>query len=274
MVEVGASSVARNDRARNDRARSDLADLALRVAPLALATDQRLAGPPALQPVLPEGGLQRGWSVAVQGCGAWSLASALAAPVHDRDGWVAVVGAPAFGLAAAASYGLRLDRVVVVDPPPSGRWAAVVAALVDAVDVVLVAPDDPVPGQDVRRLRARARERGALLIHLDGAGTWPEPADVVLTVTASRWEGLEDGHGHLRARRVAVTGSGRRLPGRPRQVELWLPDVRGALAPAQPAPVPGHGGRARSGRDRTWDDSGQLDGDGAAGAVPMLDRAG
>ena len=267
MVEVDAPSVARND----------LADLAERVAPLALASDQRLAVPAPLQPVLPDGGLQRGWSVAVQGCGAWSLASALVAPAQDCDGWVVVVGAPAFGLVAAAGYGLRLDRMVVVDQPPTGRWAAVVAALVDAVDVVLVAPDAPVAARDARRLRARARERGALLVHLDAAATWPEPADVVLTVTGSRWEGLEDGHGHLRARRVAVTGSGRRLPGRPRRVELWLPDLHGTLAPAQPASgpvaVPGHARSGTDDRDRAGA-ARDRSGSGGAGGVPVLDRAG
>lgn len=222
-----------------------LSQLADRVAPVTLATEQRLAGPAALHPVLPEGGLQRGWSVAVEGMGAWSIAAALVAPVQGSEGWAAVVGVPAFGLVAASGYGFRLDRVVVVDQPPPGRWAAVVAALVDAFDVVLVAPPSVVAARDARRLRARARERGALLVHLDGGRTWPEAVDVGLRVGPSRWEGLEPGHGHLRARRVVVTGTGRRLPGTPRRSELWLPgpDGRLAVAPprhqsARPVPVP------------------------------------
>lgn len=209
-----------------------LAPLADRVAPVTLAVERRLPVPGPLAPVLPDGGLQRGWSVGVAGPAAWSLAAALVAPVQAAEGWVAVVGAPAFGLVAATGYGFRLDRVVLVDQPPPGRWSAVVAALVDAVDVVLVAPAAAVPGRDARRLRARARERGAVVVHLDGGRTWPEAADVVLEAGDARWEGLGVGHGHLRARRVVVTGTGRRLPGRPRRTELWLPGPDGALAPA------------------------------------------
>jgi hypothetical protein len=225
-----------------------LAPLAERVAPVTLAVERRIPGPDALLPVLPEGGLQRGWSVAVEGSGSWSLAAALVAPLQVGDGWVGVVGAPAFGLVAATGYGFRLDRVALVDQPPTGRWAAVVAALVDGFDAVLVDPAGGVPARDARRLRARARERGAILVHLDGARTWPEAADVVLRVEESRWEGLEEagpdgapspgGHGHLRARRVAVTGSGRRLPGRPRRTEVWLPGPGGGLVATDPASTP------------------------------------
>jgi hypothetical protein len=236
-----------------------LAALADRVSPLALAGEQRLTGPAPLGPVLPEGGLQRGWSVAVDGVGSWSLAAGVAGAL---DGWVAVVGAPAFGLAAAAGYGLGLDRVVVVDQPPAGRWAAVVAALVDAVDVVLLAPEATVAGRDARRLRARARERGVVLVHLDGARTWPEPADVTLVVSDARWEGLEQGHGHLRARRVVVTGSGRRLPGRPRTTEVWLPGPDGALAATAAGAERRSGSGPRPGGRPTGD------------LVPVLDRAG
>jgi hypothetical protein len=210
-----------------------LAPLAERVAPVALAVERRLPGPGALAPVLPDGGLQRGWSVAVAGPGAWSLAAALTAPIQADDGWVAVVGAAAFGLVAATGYGFRLDRVLLVDQPPPGRWAVVVAALVDAVDVVVVHPPAGIAGRDARRLRARARERGAILVHLDGGRTWPEAADVALEVTDARWEGVEAGHGHLRARRVALAGSGRRLPGRSRRTEVWLPGAGGGLVPVE-----------------------------------------
>lgn len=229
-----------------------LASLADRVAPVTLAAEQRLSPPPPLQPVVPEGGLQRGWSLAVAGVGSWSLASALVAPIQAADRWAAVVGAPAFGLTAAAGYGVRLDRVLVVDQPPADRWATVVAALVDAVDVVLVAPGGTVARRDARRLQARARERGAVLIHLDGGRSWPDAPDVALTVERAWWEGIEVGHGHLRARRAVVAGSGRRLPGPVRRTELWLPAPDGSLATA-----------IRAEDDRRAPDE-----------VPALDRAG
>jgi hypothetical protein len=76
----------------------------------------------------------------------------------------------------------------------------VVAALLDAVDVVLVRPPAGLPAGQARRLAARARERGAVLVPL---GTWSEPADLRLAVAASAWHGLGQGHGSLASRGVA-----------------------------------------------------------------------
>ena len=55
-----------------------------------------------------------------------------------------------------------------------------VAALLDACDVVLARPPAHLKAADARRLTARARERGAVLV-VAGAG-WPEAAEVQLTV--------------------------------------------------------------------------------------------
>ena len=72
---------------------------------------------------------------------------------------------------------------------------------------------------------------------------WPEAADVSLTVAATAWEGLGQGHGHLRARRVVVEAAGRRGADRPRRAELWLPGPGGVLAAAPPTPSPRCGRR-------------------------------
>jgi hypothetical protein len=141
---------------------------------------------------------------------------------------------PGLGLAAAAELGVALERVAVVDPPEPGAWPGVVAALLGAFDVVLVAPGHRLSHQTVRRLAARARERGSVLVPVTGpagrfAGGWPEAPELRLGVVAARWEGLGAGHGHLRARRVTVEATGRRGLARPRRVDLLLPGPSGGV---------------------------------------------
>jgi hypothetical protein len=181
----------------------------------------------ALAPLLPERALKRGTTATVVGSGgATSLALALVAAGSAAGSWVAAVGLPALGLAGAGEVGVALERLVLVAEPSPREWATVVAALVDAVDLVLVRPSHRVKPADVRRLAARARERGSVLVQAGGRSGF-EGADLRLAVTASAWEGLGMGHGHLQARRLEVEVSGRRELSRPRHVALWLPDHHG-----------------------------------------------
>lgn len=208
-----------------------------RARPTALARERVLPVAEPLQPLVP-GGLARGTSVQVSGgengVGSTSLALALLAGPSAAGSWVAAVGVPTLGLAAAAGFGIDLGRLVLVAPPPAREWGTVVATLLDAFDVVLARPplDGRVGAGDARRLAARARERGSVLVRLAGEQRWPEAAELSLAVTATTWEGLGRGHGHLRARRATVVSSGRRGHARPRRVELWLPGPGGALATA------------------------------------------
>jgi hypothetical protein len=216
-----------------------------RVRPTTLARDQLLPVLPALEPLLPGAGLRRGSTLSVDGPAATSLALAAAAAASQDGSWVAAVGFPSLGLLAAAELGVALERFVLVaspdtEPGPDNEtaaWSAAVAALVDAFEVVLVQATHRIGGRDGRRLAARTRERDAVLVQV-GSAPWPEGADVTLTVTDSTWEGLGEGFGHLRARRVTVTGGGRRDAARPRQAELWLPSVDGAVEAVLPDPVP------------------------------------
>jgi hypothetical protein len=219
-----------------------LGGLAERVRPVTLAREQLLPVAPALEPLLPRGGLRRGSVVAVQAgpgtSGATSLALSLAAEASAAGSWVAGVGLRSIGLAAAAEMGVALERFVLVAAPDRDAWPTVVAALVDGFDLVVVDPGRGLRPVDARRLVARARERGAVIVSLGGS----DHADLRLQVTGTRWDGLEDGHGHLRGRRVTVEAGGRGEASRPRRADLWLPGPGGgvevALDPPTPLPVP------------------------------------
>lgn len=212
-----------------------LALVAERTRPLVLARARTLPVLPPLAGLLPDGALPRGITVTVGGIGSASIALALAAAPTAEGSWAALVGMPNVGLAAAAELGVALERVAVIDAPEPGQWATVVAALLGAFDMVLVAPGHRVGAGAVRRLAARARERGSVLVPVSGpvgrlaAGSWPESPDLRLGSVAAQWAGLQQGHGHLRARRVTIEATGRRGLSRPRRVDLYLPGPSGGV---------------------------------------------
>jgi hypothetical protein len=186
--------------------------------------------------LLPAGGLRRGSTVALPdpggATGATSLLLALVAEASGRGAWVGVVGRPDLGLVAAAEAGVALERLALV-PHPGGDLMAVTVALLDGMDVVAVAGATRagVRAADRQRLAARARQRGAVLLSL---GPWPG-ADVELSCTSARWEGLGAGSGRLCARRVRVELRGRGL-GAGRGGRLLLPARGGAVGGEVQAP--------------------------------------
>jgi hypothetical protein len=209
-----------------------LSELVERAQPVAMAGERLLPVLPPLAPLLPAGGLRRGSVVTVRG--STSLALGLLAGASAAGSWCAAVGLPALGLAAAAELGVVLERFPVVASPGvgsgPGSWAWVVAALLDAFDVVLARPPSSGAGRvgaaDGRRLTARVRERGAVLVV---AGDWAEPAEVRLELASTAWEGLGQGHGRLCGRRVEVVAGGRGAAARERRVALWLPHPDGGI---------------------------------------------
>jgi hypothetical protein len=190
---------------------------------------------PALQELLPGGGLQRG---SVVTSGDWGLLSlALAAGAVADGAWCAIVGVPAAGVRAAADAGLDPDRVLLIaEPGPS--WPQVVASLLDGFDIVLLRPPEQPSAQLRRKLEAAARRYSSVLLI---AGDWPG-AQSRLQVADAEWTGIGAGYGRLRARRAQVIASGRGAGERPRSAWLWLPGPDGTVtAAAEPAGAAGTG---------------------------------
>jgi len=170
----------------------------------------------ALAPLLPTGALPRGSVVAVRG--STSLLLALVAGASAAGAWTTAVGLPDVGLLAAADAGVDLGRLALV-PRPGPDAAVAVAALVDGMDVVVVGPGAALADADRRRVVARARERGTVLL---AATTWPG-AHVALTVTGGAWSGADQGAGWLRRRTLQVERAGRARAARPARLEVELP---------------------------------------------------
>ncbi|QUQ70760.1 hypothetical protein [Kutzneria sp. CA-103260] len=163
--------------------------------------------------LLPWGGLRRGSTVVVRG--STTLLLALLAAATAEGSWAAVVGLPDLGLVAAAELGVVVHRLALV-PAPGPELVSVTAALLDGLDLVAVAEQPR--AADARRLSARARHRGSVLLPV---GDWPG-ADLELE-GSGRWHGLSDGHGRLRARELTVRSRGRGSAARGNQVRLTLP---------------------------------------------------
>jgi hypothetical protein len=188
----------------------------------------------ALAGLLPGGGLRRGSTVSVAaGPAAGSLLFGLLAEASAAGAWAGVVGRPDLGVVAAVEAGVRPERLALV-PDPGTYLVAVTAALLDGLDVVVVAGAERagVRAADRQRLAARARQRGAVLLAM---GSWPG-ADVQLRCAGVRWEGPEAGAGRLRSRRVEVRVSGRGTGAPGRSAELLLPGPEGRVVPAAPVP--------------------------------------
>ena len=201
--------------------------------PVSSAGAQLVEVPTALRPLFPEGGIRRGSTIAVGPVSGGTSLALLLAGVVSRTGWVAAVGLPSLGLVAAGELGVRLDRLVLV-PSPGEKWAAVVASLLDGVDLLLLDPGRRARPGEARRLSARARERGVVMVLVD-VPRWPEPPDVALTITEPIWQGLGHGDGRLGSRRLEVISSGRRAAARERRRSIWLPSPGGGAQPVDPA---------------------------------------
>lgn len=198
--------------------------------------------PQALSGLFPEGGLRRGGAVQVSG--GMSVLLSLAAAAMGEESWCALVDLPDAGLAAAATLGLALDRVVVV-PRPGPDAPVVLAAVADGFDVLVLGRGTGLAERDQRSLTSRLRVRGAVLLT---TAAWPG-ADVVLRVVSRTWQGVGRGEGLLRTGVLELAARHRRFPTElAARVQLGpaglvaAPDpvvaAPGPTAPAGPVAVP------------------------------------
>ena len=190
--------------------------------------DRQLPTLPAVAELLPGAGLRSGAVYSVRTSAA--LVMAMMAGPSAEGAWCGVVGMPSFGAEAARGLGVDLERLVLV-PDPGQDWLNVVAALVDALTVVVVRPPGEVTPGEASRLAARLRTRKAVLISV---GSWPG-SEARLEVESNTWSGLGDGEGLLCARQVSVVVAGRRVAGGSRRHQLWLPAADGTVRPVDPA---------------------------------------
>lgn len=155
-----------------------------------------------------------------------SLALGLVSEAVAKGSWVAFVGLGQLCLSAVEEFGVDLRSVAMVDDP-GDKWAGVMAALVGALDIVVTTTPGRVRASDGRRLAARLRERGGVIVEVGRGRRRAMQADVRLSVARQSWEGLGSGHGLLSSRRVEVEVDGRGAASRSRTVEILLPGESG-----------------------------------------------
>lgn len=190
-----------------------------------------LPADPQIAPLLPWRGLKRGTTITATGSTSL-LMLLLAGAMRGTDSWAAVVGMPQLGWLAAAEAGIPTDRIATI-PEPGPDWPNIVSALIDGVDLVVVATPAEPPAGIAQSLAARARQKGAVLIT---ARTWPG-ADLALQATEQHWHGLGNGRGRLRHCELDVCSSGRGRAVRAKTATITLGDTRPPVRfPAPPLP--------------------------------------
>jgi len=210
------------------------------LAAASLTSERTLVLHEALVPLVPDGALVRGRSIVCAGVTATSVALALTTQAVQAGAWLAVVGVPWLGVEAAAELGVPLERLVRIDPDPiAGRrrgevWAELMAAALDGFELIVTCVPSATGVALVRKVQQRMQARGAVVVTIGDTETWP--GDVTIRAHRARWEGVADGHGCLRARRVELEASGRRVP-RARRTELWLPGPGSAIEAVPAAPT-------------------------------------
>lgn len=178
---------------------------------------------PALASLLPSSGLERGGVYACAGDAPMSLLFSLVATATSVGSWLAFVDVPRVGLMAAHEYGMALQRVMCVNSGGHTQsYAQVVGALVDGIDLVVVS-SPACSAAEARRIVARAKASGSVLIILGRAGQFSP--DVVLSSSTTEWHF----HTHASSRTMSVQAHGRRVYNQ-RALTVQLPAADGAVS--------------------------------------------
>lgn len=163
---------------------AELLELSDRVRPVSLVTERTLPVPGLLGEVLPGAGLRRGSVVAVEGAGTTSVLVEFLAAATRVGEWAGLVDDLTVSVPALVEAGAVLDRLAVVYRVPPSRRSTVVSALLEGMGLVAVGPRFRLPRGDFRRLVARTREQGSVLVV---GGSEVERAALRLHVGGSRW---------------------------------------------------------------------------------------
>ena len=178
---------------------------------------------PALASLLPSSGLERGGVYACAGDAPMSLLFSLVATATSVGSWLAFVDVPRVGLMAAHEYGVALQRIMCVSTGGHTQsYAQVVGALVDGIDLVVVS-SPTCSSAEARRIVARAKASGSVLIILGRAGQFSP--DVVLSSSTTEWHF----HMHASSRTMSVQAHGRRVYNQ-RALTVQLPAANGAAS--------------------------------------------
>jgi hypothetical protein len=177
----------------------------------------------ALASLLPSSGLERGGVYACAGDAPMSLLFSLVATATSVGSWLAFVDVPRVGLMAAHEYGMALQRVMCVNSGGHTQsYAQVVGALVDGVDLVVVS-SPACSAAEARRIVARAKASGSVLIILGRAGQFSP--DVVLSSSTTEWHFYT----HASSRTMSVQAHGRRVYNQ-RALTVQLPAADGSVS--------------------------------------------
>jgi hypothetical protein len=179
----------------------------------------------ALAPLFVSGGLERGHIYGVTGDASMSLLFALVASATQQGSWFAMVNMPTAGLMAAHENGVALQRTVCVDVEASGgHMSNVLGSLVDGIDLVAVRSPQ-CSGAEVRRITARVKAQGSVLLVVGSAAAFSP--DAVLVAHTQQWQF----NTHAASRTVNVTAQGRRLHAQ-RSCAVVLPHCLGGVSGA------------------------------------------
>lgn len=187
---------------------------------------RQVASLPVHEALAPVVQLQAGHAYAVNSA---TMAMLLMAGPSMGGAWCAVVGTDSWGIEAAQAMGVDLSRLVLV-PEPGSDWINVVGALIDAVDVVILARSFSrqrcVTEHDAARIKTRLQRKQAILIAWDIP--WPR-VQATLRLSDVRWFGIGSGQGYLQARQatIEVHRNGRLATA----LRLWLPDADRVVRP-------------------------------------------